>query len=84
METRRLMASLANSIPDTQLGLTQGEIQLLHRHQALILSQAGNSLSRAASNVSSQGRLLLDTSSPDRIRTVTLGSNFTDQIFCQV
>ncbi|OCK89985.1 uncharacterized protein K441DRAFT_581645 [Cenococcum geophilum 1.58] len=57
------MASPANSIPDTQLGLTQGEIQLLRQHQALALSQAGNSSSRAASNASSQGRLLLDPSS---------------------
>ncbi|KAF2499798.1 hypothetical protein BU16DRAFT_453586 [Lophium mytilinum] len=57
------MASPANSIPDTQLGLTQGEIQLLRQHQAIALSQAGNSSSRAASNASSQGRLLLDPSS---------------------
>ncbi|OCL03972.1 hypothetical protein AOQ84DRAFT_301736 [Glonium stellatum] len=57
------MASPANSIPDTQLGLTQGEIQLLRQHQALALSQAGNSSSRAASNASSQGRLLLDPTS---------------------
>jgi len=57
------MASPANSIPDTQLGLTQGEIQILRQHQALALSQAGNSSSRAASNASSQGRLLLDPSS---------------------
>ncbi|OCK84726.1 hypothetical protein K432DRAFT_97930 [Lepidopterella palustris CBS 459.81] len=57
------MASPANSIPDTQLGLTQAEIQLLRQHQALALSQAGNSSSHAVSNASSQGRLLLDPSS---------------------
>ena len=69
METRGLMASPANSIPDTQLGLTQSEIQLLRWHQALVLSQAGNSSSRAASNASSQGRLLLDPSSLQALST---------------
>jgi hypothetical protein len=57
------MASPANSIPDTQLGLSSGEVQLLRQHQAIALSQAGGSSSRAASNASSQGRLLLDPTS---------------------
>lgn len=53
---------MSNSVPDTQLGLTQSEIQLLRQHQQIALSQAGSS-SRAASHASSQGRLLLDPSS---------------------
>lgn len=57
------MASPAASIPDSQLGLTHGEIQTLRYHQQLALSQHGGSSSRAASQASSQGRLLLDPSS---------------------
>ncbi|KAF2753286.1 hypothetical protein EJ05DRAFT_209783 [Pseudovirgaria hyperparasitica] len=57
------MTSPANSIPDSQLGLTGAEIQTLRQQQAIALSQAGASSSRAASNASSQGRLLLDPSS---------------------
>ncbi|KAK7723407.1 hypothetical protein SLS57_004601 [Botryosphaeria dothidea] len=57
------MASPAASIPDSQLGLTQGEIQTLRYHQQVALSQHGGSSSRAASQASSQGRLLLDPSS---------------------
>lgn len=53
--------SPANSIPDTQLGLSSHEVQLLRYHQHAVLSQAGSS--RAASQASSQGRLLLDPSS---------------------
>ncbi|KAI8961822.1 hypothetical protein F5Y11DRAFT_348150 [Daldinia sp. FL1419] len=49
----------ANTVEDTQLGLTDEEINLLRYHQA----QAGSSSSRAASRASSQGRLLLDSSS---------------------
>lgn len=52
-------SSDANTVPDTQLGLTEDEVQLLRYHQ----SQAGSSSSRAASRASSQGRLLLDSSS---------------------
>jgi hypothetical protein len=52
-----------SSVPDSQLGLTQSEIQLLRQHQQIALSQAGSSSSRAASHASSQGRLLLDPSS---------------------
>ncbi|KAJ9635415.1 hypothetical protein H2201_005758 [Coniosporium apollinis] len=58
------MASPARSIPDTQLGLSAGEVQLLRQHQQIALSQHGNSASsRAASHASSQGRVLLDPSS---------------------
>ncbi|KAI8623400.1 hypothetical protein F5Y19DRAFT_374950 [Xylariaceae sp. FL1651] len=49
----------ANTVEDTHLGLTDEEIALLRYHQA----QAGSSSSRAASRASSQGRLLLDSSS---------------------
>ncbi|KAF2083362.1 hypothetical protein K490DRAFT_51899 [Saccharata proteae CBS 121410] len=56
-----------NSIPDTQLGLSAGEIQTLRYHQQIALSQHGggrnSSSSRAASAASSQGRLLLDPTS---------------------
>ncbi|KAI1099585.1 hypothetical protein F4804DRAFT_78424 [Jackrogersella minutella] len=48
-----------NTVEDTQLGLTDEEINLLRFHQA----QAGSSSSRAASRASSQGRLLLDGAS---------------------
>ncbi|ETS84989.1 hypothetical protein PFICI_03014 [Pestalotiopsis fici W106-1] len=50
----------ANTVPDTQLGLTEDEIQLLRYHQT---QAAGSSSSRAASRASSQGRLLLDSTS---------------------
>ncbi|KAF2741183.1 hypothetical protein EJ04DRAFT_423638 [Polyplosphaeria fusca] len=53
---------MSSSVPDSQLGLTQSEIQLLRHHQHIVQSQAGSSSSRAASQ-SSQGRLLLDPSS---------------------
>ncbi|RYP70797.1 hypothetical protein DL769_004860 [Monosporascus sp. CRB-8-3] len=49
----------ANTVPDTQLGLTEEEIALLRYHQ----TQANSNSSRAASRASSQGRLLLDSSS---------------------
>ena len=48
-----------NAVSDTQLGLTEEEITLLRYHQA----QANSNSSRAASRASSQGRLLLDSSS---------------------
>jgi hypothetical protein len=60
------MASPANSVqavPDTSLGLTNDEIQLLRRHQMAAASTAGGSSSRAASRASSAGLLLLDGSS---------------------
>ncbi|TLD23461.1 hypothetical protein E2P81_ATG08805 [Venturia nashicola] len=56
------MASPANSIPDTQLGLTSDEIRTLRYHQQVAISQAGGS-SRAASQASSQHRLLIDPGS---------------------
>jgi hypothetical protein len=49
------MASPSASIPDSQLGLTPAEIQLLRYHQHM-----ANGSSRAASAASSQGRLLVD------------------------
>ncbi|KEY73114.1 hypothetical protein S40285_01339 [Stachybotrys chlorohalonatus IBT 40285] len=52
----------ANAVPDTQLGLSSEEIQLLRQGQAA-LGGAGSSSSRAASRASSQGLLLLDSSS---------------------
>lgn len=51
----------ANAVPDTQLGLTVEEIQLLRQGQAAL--DGGSSSSRAASRASSQGLLLLDSSS---------------------
>lgn len=51
----------ANTIPDTQLGLTQEEIQILRQGQAAL--DGGSSSSRAASRASSQGLLVLDSSS---------------------
>ncbi|CAI6253245.1 unnamed protein product [Periconia digitata] len=53
----------SRSVPDTTLGLTQSEVQLLRQHQQIALSQQGSSSSRAASHASSQGRLLLDPTS---------------------
>lgn len=67
--------SAATSIPDTQLGLTSSEIQILRQHQQIVsqghVSQSrgrgtgrnSNSSSRAGSAASSQGRLLLDPGS---------------------
>ncbi|KAH7316675.1 hypothetical protein B0I35DRAFT_479504 [Stachybotrys elegans] len=51
-----------NAVPDTQLGLTAEEIQLLRQGQAA-LGAGGSSSSRAASRASSQGLLMLDSSS---------------------
>ncbi|GJN69332.1 hypothetical protein PLIIFM63780_000477 [Purpureocillium lilacinum] len=54
-----------NAVPDTQLGLTAEEIQLLRQGQAALGGSAGggSTSSRAASRASSQGLLLLDSSS---------------------
>jgi hypothetical protein len=68
--------SVATSIPDTSLGLTSSEIQILRQQQQIALQGGGghagsvsrgrgsgrnsNSSSRATSAASSQGRLLLD------------------------
>ncbi|KAJ4307497.1 hypothetical protein N0V84_012690 [Fusarium piperis] len=51
----------AQAVPDTQLGLDAEEIQLLRQGQAAL--GGGSSSSRAASRASSQGLLMLDSSS---------------------
>nr|CEG05699.1 unnamed protein product [Fusarium clavum] len=51
----------SQAVPDTQLGLTNEEIQLLRQGQAAL--GGGSSSSRAASRASSQGLLLLDSTS---------------------
>lgn len=55
------MASASGSIPDTSLGLSNEEIQILRRAQ--MEATAGSSSSRAASRASSQGLLRIDSSS---------------------
>jgi len=50
-----------NAVPDTQLGLTSEELQILRQGQAAL--DGGSNSSRAASRASSQGLLLLDSSS---------------------
>ncbi|KAH8654533.1 hypothetical protein BGZ60DRAFT_532900 [Tricladium varicosporioides] len=73
------MASPANSVPDTQLGLTNDEIALLRHHQQVAASTAaGSSSSRAASRASSQGLLLLDPAS-----LASLGRHF-DRLMQQI
>src|ERR1700759_2597529 len=58
------MSSPPASVPDSQLGLTAAEVQLLRYHQhAAAAANAGARSSRAASAASSQGRLLLDPTS---------------------
>ncbi|KJZ69358.1 hypothetical protein HIM_11259 [Hirsutella minnesotensis 3608] len=54
-----------NAVPDTQLGLSAEEIQLLRQGQAALGAGGGggSTSSRAASRASSQGLLLLDSSS---------------------
>ncbi|KAF7549095.1 hypothetical protein G7Z17_g6632 [Cylindrodendrum hubeiense] len=54
--------STTQAVPDTQLGLSAEEVQLLRQGQAA-LGGGGSSSSRAASRASSQGLLLLDSSS---------------------
>ncbi|KAM3503671.1 hypothetical protein MY11210_008629 [Beauveria gryllotalpidicola] len=56
---------MTNAVPDTQLGLTAEEVQLLRQGQAALAGGGGggSSSSRAASRASSQGLLLLDSSS---------------------
>ncbi|KAK3694800.1 hypothetical protein B0T22DRAFT_82006 [Podospora appendiculata] len=51
-----------NAVPDTQLGLTNEEIHLLRQGQQA-LAAGGSTSSRAASRASSQGLLMMDTSS---------------------
>ncbi|KAK0717174.1 hypothetical protein B0T26DRAFT_751262 [Lasiosphaeria miniovina] len=52
----------ASAVPDTQLGLTNEEIQLL-RHGQQAVAAGGSTSSRAASRASSQGLLMIDSSS---------------------
>ncbi|KAI9682522.1 MAG: hypothetical protein M1829_000315 [Trizodia sp. TS-e1964] len=56
-----MASSPAHSVPDTSLGLSHAELAILRQHQHIALSQAGSS--RAASQASSQGLLLLDAPS---------------------
>ena len=51
------------AVPDTQLGLTNEEIQLLRHGQQTVAQASGSTSSRAASRASSQGLLMLDSSS---------------------
>jgi len=53
----------ANAVPDTQLGLSNEEIQLLRQGQRTVAAAAGSTSSRAASRASSQGLLMMDSSS---------------------
>lgn len=64
-------------VPDTQLGLTPEEVQLLRQGQAA-LNANGSSSSRAASRASSQGVLLLDSSSLAQL------SRYFDSLMSQV
>lgn len=50
------------AVPDTQLGLSAEEVQILRQSQAAVTA-GGSSSSRAASRASSNGLLLLDGSS---------------------
>ena len=59
---------MTEAVPDTQLGLTPEEIQILRQGQAALnggssTTAGGSTSSRAASRASSQGLLLLDSSS---------------------
>ncbi len=60
------MASPSGSIPDTSLGLTNEETQILRRVQ-MDANAAGSSSSRAASRASSQGLLLMNSSSLESV-----------------
>ncbi len=53
----------ANAVPDTQLGLTEDQVELLRHGQQAVAAAAGSTSSRAASRASSQGLLLMDSSS---------------------
>jgi hypothetical protein len=64
MSSSQQPAQDANAVPDTELGLTEDQIQLLrHGQQAVAAAGAGSTSSRAASRASSQGMLLMDSSS---------------------
>ncbi|KAK4232280.1 hypothetical protein QBC38DRAFT_352504 [Podospora fimiseda] len=51
------------AIPDTQLGLTEDEIALLRSGQQAVAAAGGSTSSRQASRASSQGLLMIDSSS---------------------
>lgn len=77
----------SHAVPDTQLGLTEDEIQLLRHGQqavaataatATAAAAAGSTSSRAASRASSQGLLMMDSSS-----LTALGRHF-DRIMQQI
>ena len=55
----------SNAVPDTQLGLTEDQVQLLRHGQQTVAAAAGggSTSSRAASRASSQGLLMMDSSS---------------------
>lgn len=69
-------SSSAQGVPDSQLGLTPEEVELLRQGQAALGN--GSSSSRAASRASSQGVLLLDSSS------LTQLSRYFDSLMSQV
>ncbi|KAK3298510.1 uncharacterized protein B0H64DRAFT_370984 [Chaetomium fimeti] len=54
-----------NAVPDTQLGLTEDQIELLRHGQQAVAAAggAGSTSSRAASRASSQGLVMMDSSS---------------------
>ncbi|KAK4042515.1 hypothetical protein C8A01DRAFT_13897 [Parachaetomium inaequale] len=65
MSSSQQPAPTANAVPDTQLGLTEDQIELLRHGQQAVAAAAGagSTSSRAASRASSQGLLLMDSSS---------------------
>ncbi|KAL2757697.1 hypothetical protein ACRALDRAFT_1068223 [Sodiomyces alcalophilus JCM 7366] len=76
-----MSTSHANAVPDTQLGLSNEEVQLLRQGQAAVGQGGdggGSSSSRAASRASSQGLLLLDTSS------LTALGRYFDRVMSQI
>jgi uncharacterized membrane protein YccC len=70
------MSREAQGVPDSQLGLSPEEVQMLRAGQAALGN--GSSSSRAASRASSQGLLLLDSSS------LTQLSRYFDSLMTQV
>ncbi|KAK4157027.1 hypothetical protein C8A00DRAFT_30124 [Chaetomidium leptoderma] len=63
MSSSQQPASDENAVPDTQLGLTEDQVELLRHGQQAVAAAAGSTSSRAASRASSQGLLLMDSSS---------------------
>lgn len=64
-QQQQQQATDPDAVPDTQLGLTEDQIELLrHGQQAVaVAAGAGSTSSRAASRASSQGMLMMDSSS---------------------